>query len=121
MYSFVDNAVVWILFFSQLLIGQSEYVNLTSPAAAALATTQRQPPKPPPPVNTRASEAGLVKEQPALLTSPVRTGVEPCMCLHVLTKMEKCFLCYLLTKTPESYCFGKLNRIASVVTEIINQ
>ncbi|CAL8399198.1 unnamed protein product [Arctogadus glacialis] len=55
---------------SEFLIGQSELVNLTSPAASALATTtQRQPPKPPP-VNTKASEAELVTEQPTLLSDP---------------------------------------------------
>uniref|UniRef100_A0A8C4ZVU0 Pyruvate dehydrogenase E1 subunit alpha 1b n=1 Tax=Gadus morhua TaxID=8049 RepID=A0A8C4ZVU0_GADMO len=55
---------------SEFLIGQSELVNLTSPAASALATTtKRQPPKPPP-VNTKASEAELVTEQPTLLSDP---------------------------------------------------
>ncbi|XP_049605545.1 pyruvate dehydrogenase E1 subunit alpha 1b isoform X1 [Syngnathus scovelli] len=44
---------------SELLIGLSEYVSLTSPSAPDLAQTQRLPPKPPPVVALRASAALL--------------------------------------------------------------
>ncbi|XP_077365688.1 pyruvate dehydrogenase E1 subunit alpha 1b isoform X1 [Festucalex cinctus] len=51
---------------SELLIGLSEYVSLTSPAAPDLAQTQRLPPKPPPVVCARATA-------PPLASTPLAT------------------------------------------------